>query len=88
MLGSLSPAGSESRGPTAADELMSVEAIDATRYLDDMDHTLRSSHDVGMRNEALAILRRWQFDDLLTDAAGARAAGVLREFTEIVHLSR
>ena len=59
------------------------EEIDVTRYLDEMERVLRCGSDVATRNEALAILRRWQFDTMLTNESCVRAAKLLREFTEL-----
>ncbi len=86
MLGSLGSDHSQRRSPAVDDADESVERIDVTRYLDDMERVLRYSTSVAMRNEALAILRRWQFDTMLTDGACARAARLLREFTKVAPL--
>jgi hypothetical protein len=88
MLGSLHSDDNERRSPTADDTPVSAEKIDVTRYLDDMERALRCGTDVGMRNEVLAILRRWQFDTMLTEYSCERAARLLREFTEIGPLQK
>ena len=83
MLGSLGSNYNERRRAQADGLHEPVGKIDVTRYLDDIEGILQSSNDVGMRNEALAILRRWQFDSMLTDDACARAARLLRAFTDV-----
>ena len=76
------------RDRRADDAQASVDKIDVTRYLDGMERALRGGADVGLRNEVLAILRRWQFDTMLTDYSCERAARLLREFTEIGQLQK
>ncbi len=72
----------ESRDSAADDIQDPPEKIDVSHYLDEIERVLRCGSDVGMRNEVLAILRRWQFDTMLTAASCSRAARLLREFTE------
>jgi len=69
------------RPPTVEGSHPSVEKIDVTLYLDEMERQSRREAGVATRNQALAILRRWQFDPMLTDDSCARAARLLREFT-------
>jgi len=83
MLGSLGSNHIERRHAQAEGLHKSVGKIDVSRYLDDIEQVLQTSDDVAMRNEALAILRRWQFDRMLTDDACARAARLLRAFTDV-----
>ena len=82
MLGSRHASDHESGDRTADDTHVAVEKIDVARYLDDMERALRAGTDVGMRNQVLAILRRWQFDTMLTEYSCERAARLLRQFTE------
>jgi len=72
----------------APDTDVAPEKIDVARYLDDMEHTLRYGSDAIVRNEALAILRRWQFDSMLTDDSCSRAALLLREFGDVSPASK
>ena len=65
-----------------------VEKIDVTPYLDEMERVLRCGKDTATRNDALAILRRWQFDTMLTDDSCTRAAKLLREFTELAQFQK
>jgi hypothetical protein len=88
MLGFQQPEGSEGRSPKGGDGHGSVEKIDVSGYLDHIERVLRSGADVGMRNEVLAILRRWQFDTMLTEYCCERAARLLREFTDIGPLQK
>ena len=77
--------GSNERGhPTVDGSHGSIERkIDVTRYLDEMERQSSRDTDIATRNQAVAILRRWQFDPMLTDDSCARAARLLREFTAI-----
>ena len=88
MLGVLNSGDDARRDQRAEDSHASAEKIDVTRYLDEMERSLRASTDVRMRNEVLAILRRWQIDTMLTDYSCERAARLLREFTDIGPLQR
>jgi len=67
----------------ARDTGTSAGKIDVTRYLDEIERTLRFGSNAMARGAALAILRRWQFDRMLTDESCARARMLLREFSEI-----
>ena len=87
MLG-FSSSHDESRHSTAKDVHDPPEKIDVSHYLDEMERVLRCGSDVATRNEALAILRRWQFDTMLTSDSCARAAKLLREFTAFTQLHK
>jgi hypothetical protein len=73
---------------TADDTHVVAEKIDVARFLDEMERVLRAGTAVGMRNELLAILRRWQFDTMLTEYSCERAARLLREFTQTGSLQK
>jgi hypothetical protein len=78
-----SPDANERQRPIAADTHASAEKIDVTRYIDELEHTLRSDSNAMACDAALAILRRWQLDEMLTDKSCVRAMMLLREFGEI-----
>jgi hypothetical protein len=54
--------------------------IDVSRHVREMESVLRWSADPIGRTNAIAILRRWQFDDMLDDASRQRARMLVREF--------
>ena len=88
MLAASSSHSSYDTGRFAKASDVAPEKIDVARYLDDMEHTLRYESDAIVRNEALAILRRWQFDSMLTDDSCARAALLVREFGDVSPASK
>jgi hypothetical protein len=55
-------------------------AIDVSRQVAEIEHVLRAGGDLGKRVAALAILERWQFDEMLDDASRKRAKVLVREF--------
>ena len=54
--------------------------IDVTRHVDAMERVLRTDGDRTRCQEALGLLRRWQFDKMLDDASREKAKAVVREF--------
>lgn len=54
--------------------------IDVSRYVQEMERALRSRQDPVRCEDAIAILRRWQFDEMLDDASRAKAEMLVREF--------
>ena len=75
--------GNERHRPTARGTRTSAEKIDVTRYIDQLEYTLRFDGNALACDAALAILRRWQLDEMLTDESCARAMMLLREFAAI-----
>ena len=57
-----------------------MSKIDVTTQVAKLEETLRSSTDPVRRSEALAILQRWQFDDMLDDGSQRRAKALVDEF--------
>ena len=51
--------------------------IDVGRHLQEIEQSLRSGNG---HEEALAILQRWQFDDMLDDASRQKARRLVKEF--------
>ena len=70
-----------SHRPTVDELLPLVEKIDVTLYIGEMERGLRGSSPLA-RHDALAILRRWQFDAMLTDESRVRATILVKEFGE------
>jgi hypothetical protein len=54
--------------------------IDVSRYVRELEIVLLSQQDLVRCENAIAILRRWQFDQMLDDASRAKAAKLVREF--------
>jgi hypothetical protein len=46
----------------------------------EIERTLRAGGDRGRRTQALAILQRWQFDEMLDDASRQRAKVLIWRF--------
>lgn len=89
MVVSLRSSSNERRHSTVDAPQGSIEKkIDVTPYLDEMERQSSRETDIATRNQAVAILRRWQFDTMLTDDSCARAARLLREFTAIPPLRK
>ena len=61
---------------------MSDEApkIDVTQWVDGLEEVLRSARNPVRCEEALAILQRWQFDEMLDEASRERARVLYRQF--------
>jgi hypothetical protein len=56
------------------------EGINVRGYIEKMAQTLRAGRDRAACEQALAILRRWQFDDMLDAASRAAARTVAAEW--------
>jgi hypothetical protein len=54
--------------------------IDVSRYVQGMERVLHSRRDQVSCETTIAILRRWQFDEMLDDASRAKAGILVREF--------
>lgn len=59
---------------------LSVVAIDAARQMAEMEHVLRSAGNHTRQMEALATLRRWQFDPRLDTESRERASALVWKF--------
>jgi hypothetical protein len=55
--------------------------VDAGRWLDELEAVLDAGREPHRCLEAMAILRRWQWDRDLDDASRRRASGLVREFS-------
>ena len=64
--------------------------IDVSREVEELERVLLSAPDPLRRQEAIAILRRWQFDTMLDEASRRKAAMLVREFShhELTHCPR
>ncbi|HVO25545.1 MAG TPA: hypothetical protein VMW56_18145 [Candidatus Margulisiibacteriota bacterium] len=56
--------------------------IDVGRYVAEIERTLRAGGDRAQRTQALAILQRWQFDEMLDDASRQRAKVLIWKFAD------
>lgn len=54
--------------------------IDVSRYVLEMEQALHSEQDPVRCHNAIAVLLRWQFDEMLDDASRAKARMLVREF--------
>jgi len=55
--------------------------IDVSRQVTEIEHVLRVGQDLIQCVEGLAILERWQFDEMLDSASRRRARLLVQEFT-------
>lgn len=58
----------------------SMFKIDVGRQVAEIERGLRAGGDRSRDMEALAILQRWQFDEMLDDASREKARVLIREF--------
>jgi hypothetical protein len=58
----------------------SPHKIDVSFYVAEIERVLRTENDPLKRAEVLAIVRRWQFDDMLDPISRAKARALVREF--------
>jgi len=54
--------------------------IDVSRYVLEMEQVLHTQQDPVLWHNAIAILLRWQFDDMLDDASRTKARMLVQEF--------
>ncbi|HYD48117.1 MAG TPA: hypothetical protein VEB21_07215 [Terriglobales bacterium] len=54
--------------------------IDVARWIDKIEECLKTSQDRGELLDGLAILQRWQFDDMIDDSSRERARLLVRRF--------
>ena len=54
--------------------------IDVSRYVLEMEQVLHAEQDPVRCDKAIAILRRWQFDEMLDDASRAKARMLVQEY--------
>ena len=54
--------------------------IDVSRYVQEMEQVLHSGKDPIKCENALAVLERWQFDEMLDDASRTKAKLLVQEF--------
>jgi hypothetical protein len=54
--------------------------IDVSRYVREMEQVLHAEQDAVRCHNAIAILLRWQFDDMLDDASRTKARMLIQEF--------
>ena len=59
---------------------MQRSKIDVSRYVQELEQVLLSWQDPVKCENALAILERWQFDEMLDDASRAKAKTLVQEF--------
>jgi hypothetical protein len=54
--------------------------IDVSQWVAELEQVLRSAESPIRCEEALAILQRWQFDEMLDDASREKAKTLFRQF--------
>jgi hypothetical protein len=54
--------------------------IDVSQWVAELEQVLRSAQDPFRCEEALAILQRWQFDEMLDEVSREKAKVLCREF--------
>ena len=54
--------------------------VDATQALDEFEQVLSSGDEPGRCREAIAVLRRWQWDRELDESSRSRAVVLVRQF--------
>lgn len=57
-----------------------IPKIDVSQWVAELEQVLRSAKNPVRCEEALAILQRWQSDEMLDDASRERARTLVREF--------
>lgn len=57
-----------------------MATIDVSRQVAEMEFTLRARENLVRSHEALVVLERWQWDEMLDAPSRARARQLLREF--------
>jgi hypothetical protein len=54
--------------------------IDVSQWVEELEQVLRAAENPARCEEALAILQRWQFDDMLDDASRQKAKELYWKF--------
>jgi hypothetical protein len=54
--------------------------VDTGRIIDEFEQVLHSGQDMPRCHEAMVILRRWQWDEDLSDSSRDRAGILVRQF--------
>jgi uncharacterized protein (DUF924 family) len=54
--------------------------IDVSQWVVELEQVLRSAKNPARCEEALAILQRWQFDEMLDHTSREKARALVREF--------
>jgi hypothetical protein len=54
--------------------------IDVSQWVEELEQVLRLAQDPVRCEEALAILQRWQFDEMLDEASREKAKVLYRQF--------
>jgi hypothetical protein len=62
---------------TMSDEM---PKIDVSEWIAQLEQVLRSANNPARCEEALTILQRWQFDEMLDEASREKARVLVREF--------
>jgi hypothetical protein len=62
------------------EEETAMGKIDVSRYVLEMEQVLHTEPDPVRCHNAIAVLLRWQFDDMLDDASRAKARMLVQEF--------
>lgn len=57
-----------------------IPKIDVSQWIAELEQVLRSAKNPARCEEALAILHRWQLDEMLDDTSREKARTLVREF--------
>jgi hypothetical protein len=57
-----------------------ISKIDVSQWVGELEQVLRSAENPIRCQKALAILQRWQFDEMLDDASREKAKTLYRQF--------
>lgn len=55
--------------------------VDTGRVIDEFEQVLHTGQDLSRCQEAMVILRRWQWDEDLSDTSRDRASMLVRQFS-------
>ncbi len=55
--------------------------VDTNRVIDELEEVLHQGGERGRCEQAIAILRRWKWDDDLNESSRRRASFLVREFS-------
>ena len=79
--GTITPEGSATgNSPSARLSTPRLFKIDGSTHVADLERVLRTGGDDTRYMEALAILRRWQFDEMLDGASREKASALVWKF--------